>query len=90
MAAAPPCPSFSRILGHRGKGSDCEEGKKFSDFSKWLSDIEKSLDQPLRILVENVLPTDASHARLMADQLKASFILVDASDYKLIRRPRLR
>ena len=80
---------FSRILGPKGKGPDCDEGQKFSDFTKWLLDIEKKLGQKLRILIENVIPQDTSHAKRMADQLEASFVVADASDYKLINRPRL-
>jgi site-specific DNA-cytosine methylase len=89
IAAAPPCPSFSRILGEKSQGSNCEEGKKFGDFASWLSEIEKDTLNPIRILVENVVPTDRSHFNAMSTSLAANYVVADSIDYKLIHRPRL-
>jgi hypothetical protein len=43
VAAAPPCPSFSRILANGSPGADSEEGRQFVEFVSWPQEIEKGV-----------------------------------------------
>jgi site-specific DNA-cytosine methylase len=90
IAAALPCPSFSRILANKSRGADSEEGRKFGDFVSWMQEVEKGIANPLRILVENAEAHEQDHFTEVAKYLLANDVVVDPSDDKPIHRPSVR
>ncbi len=87
--AAPPCPDFS-IINDSALGLQGEEGSKFVKYAQLARQIEQGLGgREVRHLVENVIFQQKSEAQHVSNSLDASPIVVDASDFGLIGRPRL-
>ena len=87
--AAPPCPDFS-IINDSAQGLQGDEGSKFIKYAQLASKIEAGLGgREVRHLVENVIFQQKSEAQHVSNALAASPIVVDASDFGLIGRPRL-
>ena len=86
--AAPPCPDFS-VISQSAKGLQGDEGSKLH-YSKLAREIEQGLGtRDVRHLVENVIFQQKSEAQHMSNELNASPVVADSSDFGLIGRPRL-
>lgn len=89
VTAAPPCPDYSRIRGINAPGRSGEEGRKFDAWVALYLQLEARCGRRVFLIVENVIPSNPDDAWHFAERLQAQCIVVDASDFGLISRPRL-
>ena len=89
QAGAPPCPDFSRIK-EDAPGKEGLEGSKFPKYCHFSKAIRDELpDHHFLQLCENVVLADQGEVAFFAQQLGVPAILVDASDFQAVSRPRL-
>ncbi len=87
--SAPPCPDFS-VVNDSAKGLQGDEGSKFLKYAHLVQQIESGPGgREVRHLVENVIFQQKSEDQHVSTALEASPIVVDATDFGLIGRPRL-
>ena len=82
LTAGPPCVDYSRIRGDEAPGRDGQEGQKFEAFAAWQK-------EPLKRLVENVLPHRQGDIGHFTDRMDMEAIIFDAAEFKRISRPRV-
>ena len=87
FSAGPPCPDYSRIT--EGPGREGTEGIKFEIYAKWLKEAQHRL-KPRKAakLVENVIPHRRGDIQYFEEKLQCTAVILDASEFKRISRPR--
>jgi site-specific DNA-cytosine methylase len=90
VLSAPPCPDYSSVKAN-APGRKGPSGKLFGIFCDALRQIRKMLPRKTRValVVENVRMTREEDVRHFSKELGCEPALIDPSDYKAIRRPRL-
>ena len=87
--SAPPCPDFSQIKEDPA-GFSGAEGSKFTAYVKLASEIEEGLgSRQVRHLTENVVLQQKPEVDYISSKLRASPIVLDATDFGATSRPRL-
>ena len=88
VLAGPPCPDFSKMA--EGAGRSGATGKLFDVFCKFLRALEEGLpNQTFHIVVENVIMKSREDINYFSKTLRATPLVICASDFGLISRPRL-
>ena len=89
LTSAPPCPDFSQICPD-APGKEGQEGRKFVEFCKFADTLQRQLQHPIQLrLCENVVFQDRGEISYFEKALRCSAVVVDASDFGLVSRPRL-
>ena len=89
LAAAPPCPDFSRIRPD-ASGREGPEGQKFDAMLRWFADPAAifSTRKVLR-LIENVIMSRKADLKHFEAEIGVPGIIVDAQDWGVVKRPRV-
>ena len=88
VMAGPPCPDFSKVA--TGQGRTGPTGRLFQVCCDFIAALEARLQRhSFQIVVENVVMNRREDVDYFSKQLKASPMLLCASDFGVISRPRL-
>ena len=89
LAAAPPCPDFSRICPDAA-GREGPEGQKFDDMLRWFAD-PAAIFGTRRVLrlIENVIMSRKADLKHFENETGVPGIIVDAQDWGTVKRPRV-
>ena len=89
VCAGPPCPDYSRIKAE-GQGRKGATGRLFEIFCRLLQELEARMQgYTFVLLVENVLMQNPQDMDFFSEQLRAEALILDASSFGLISRPRV-
>ena len=88
LTAAPPCPSYSRVMSTTARGREDPEGHKFQEFCDWWKKVE-DVCGPQITLLENVVPNVENDCVHFCKEHRCKAVVVDAADYRTISRPRM-